>query len=326
MFMGNQDELIPANFSSGTAKNQDFNYSREFGAMIRNERLPEWFNVTRDCGEKYTKVRGLLRQNKLNTVCQSARCPNQWECWNEGTAAIMILGNVCTWGCTFCGVSKTRNPDPPDPGEPEGVARAIAELDLRWAVITSVTRKDLPDGGAAHFVACVDQIRKHCPGCGVELLIPDLQGDRDSLRMVAESGAEVIAHNLETVPRLYKRVRPQADYQRSLDVLRYLAELSGGTFSVKSSLMVGLGESEDEIKELMDNIAATGCDSMTLGQYLPPSKIHLKVERYYTPGEFDKLAEMAREAGIQKVASGPKVRSSYMAHELQGKNLRVVKI
>jgi lipoic acid synthetase len=288
----------------------------------RKERLPEWMTVKLDCGENYTRVRGLLRRHQLHTVCQSARCPNQWECWNQGTATFMVLGGVCTRGCKFCGVPPASRPAAPDPGEPAAVAEAVAELELNWAVVTSVTRDDLPDGGAGHFAACVAEIRKLRPECGVELLIPDFGGSGDSLRIVAASGADVIGHNVETVPRLYERVRPEADYGRSLDVLRKLVELSGGTFSVKSSLMVGLGETEEEIAAVMSDLAADGCDSATLGQYLPPSKNHLPVERYYTPEEFDRLADIARAAGIAKVASGPKVRSSYMAHNLQGKQLR----
>ncbi|MBW7998427.1 MAG: lipoyl synthase [Candidatus Glassbacteria bacterium] len=291
-------------------------------STIRERRLPDWLSVRLDRGENYTRVRGLLRKHRLNTVCQGARCPNQWECWNQGTATFMILGGLCTRGCTFCGVPPDAGPGAVDPGEALAVARAVAELELDWTVITSVTRDDLPDGGAGHFAACVAETRRLSPECGVELLIPDFGGDTDSLRTVAESGAVVIGHNVETVPRLYGRVRPQADYNRSLDVLCRLVRLGEGRYSVKSSLMVGLGESEDEIGEVLDDLAATGCDTLTLGQYLRPSKNHLKVERYYTPGEFDRLAETARSRGIAKVASGPKVRSSYMAHQLQGRSLR----
>lgn len=283
---------------------------------------PDWLTVRLDCGENYTKVRGLLKKHNLNTVCQSARCPNQWECWNNGTATFMVLGGVCTRGCSFCGVPPTQSPPAPDPGEPLAVAKAVAELELDWAVITSVTRDDLPDGGAGHFAACVREITSRSPSCGVELLIPDFGGLSDALATVAGSGAEVIGHNVETVPRLYSTARPEADYGRSLDVLRTLVRLAEGKYSVKSSLMIGLGETEEEIKQVLDDIAATGCDTVTLGQYLPPSKQHLAVERYYTPQEFDKLGRAARRAGIAKVASGPKVRSSYLAHQLQGRPLR----
>ncbi len=289
---------------------------------IRTRKLPDWLTVKLGCGENYTRIRNLLSKHKLNTVCQGARCPNQWECWNQGTATFMVLGDVCTRGCRFCGVPPTTSPLPPDPGEPSAVAQAVAELELNWAVITSVTRDDLPDGGAEHFAACVREIRARIPGCGVELLIPDFGGDRELLATVAVSGADVIGHNVETVPRLYASARPQADYGRSLDVLRTLVELGAGRFSVKSSLMLGLGETEEEIKSVLHDIAATGCDSATLGQYLQPSKQHLAVERYYTPEEFDRLGDTARRAGIAKVASGPKVRSSYLAHQLQGRCLR----
>ena len=235
---------------------------------IRERRLPDWLSVKLDCGENYTRVRTLLRKHKLNTVCQGARCPNQWECWNQGTATFMVLGSVCTRGCRFCGVPPTISPATPDPGEPAAVAEAVAELELNWAVITSVTRDDLPDGGAGHFAACVREIKKRSPKCGVELLIPDFCGDVDSLRTVAVCGADVIGHNVETVPRLYIEARPEADYGRSLEVLRTLVEMSEGRYSVKSSLMIGLGESEEEIKQTLHDIAATGCDSATLGQYL----------------------------------------------------------
>lgn len=289
--------------------------------MIRDKRLPPWLKVQLECGENYTRIRNLLKRHKLNTVCQEARCPNQWECWNQGTATFMILGNVCTRGCTFCGVLPASRPAAPDPGEPEAVAGAVTELELGWAVVTSVTRDDLPDGGAGHFSACVHQIRGHCPNCGVEVLIPDFGGDSSALQTVVSSGPDVIGHNVETVPRLYSIARPQADYKRSLNVLRTLAGMSNGTFAVKSSLMVGLGETDDEIARVLADLADNGCDTVTMGQYLPPSKKHLPVERYYTPEEFDSLAGMAKTAGIAKVASGPKVRSSYMAHQLQGRHL-----
>ncbi len=292
------------------------------GETARRRKLPDWLTVRLDCGENYTRVRGLLGKHRLNTVCREARCPNQWECWNKGTATFMVLGNVCTRGCRFCGVPAARHLSAPDPGEPAAVARAVAELELNWAVITSVTRDDLPDGGAEHFAACVREITSRSPGCGVELLIPDFGGDNEALSTVAGSGADVIGHNVETVPRLYGSVRPEADYRRSLDVLRTLVRLAEQKYSVKSSLMIGLGENEQEIESVLSEIAATGCDSVTLGQYLPPSKKHLRVERYYTPAEFDKLGRAARRAGIAKVASGPKVRSSYLAHQLQGRHLR----
>ena len=288
----------------------------------RKKRLPDWLTVKLDCGENYTRVRGLLSKHNLNTVCQGARCPNQWECWNQGTATFMVLGGVCTRGCRFCGVPPIKSPSPPDPNEPAAVAKAVAELELNWAVITSVTRDDLPDGGAGHFAACVREITAKIPGCGVELLIPDFGGDRESLLTVAGSGADVIGHNVETVPRLYTAARPEADYKRSLDVLRTLVELGEGKYSVKSSLMIGLGETEEEIEQALHDIAATGCDSATLGQYLQPSKQHLPVLRYYTPEEFERLGQSARRAGIAKVASGPRVRSSYLAHQLQGRSLR----
>ncbi len=292
------------------------------GETARRRKLPDWLTVRLDCGENYTRVRGLLGKHHLNTVCQGARCPNQWECWNKGTATFMVLGDVCTRGCRFCAVPAARGLSAPDPGEPAALALAVAELELNWAVITSVTRDDLPDGGAEHFAACVREITCRSPGCGVELLIPDFGGDSAALRTVAGSGADVIGHNVETVPRLYGSVRPEADYRRSLDVLRTLVGLAEQKYSVKSSLMIGLGEREQEIESVLGEIAATGCDTVTLGQYLPPSKKHLSVERFYTPAQFDTLGRAARRAGISKVASGPRVRSSYLAHQLQGRSLR----
>ena len=281
-------------------------------------RLPEWFKVERRSGENYGRVRGLVSGHGLHTVCQEALCPNIWECWNSGTATFMILGERCTRDCRFCGVPAAVRPLRPDPAEPEKIAESAAALGLAWVVITSVTRDDLADYGAGHFSACVKAILDRCPGTSVELLIPDFRGEPRYLDTVAASGASVIAHNVETVPSLYGKVRPQADYARSLGVLKYLAETANGRYSVKSSIMVGLGETTEEVQAVLSDLAATGCASATIGQYLPPSKEHLSVERFYTPAEFSTLAEYAKKAGIDRVASGPLVRSSYMAHELAG--------
>lgn len=286
--------------------------------MIADNRLPGWFKVRIHSGENYSRVKGLISAHGLNTVCQVARCPNIWECWNSGTATFMILGSRCTRHCRFCGIPPTRSPSPPDPAEPEKIADSVERLGLSWAVLTSVTRDDLPDYGADQFARCVKLIHHRRPQCGVELLIPDFKGDREALKVVATSGARVLAHNVETVPRLYPEVRPEADYRVSLAVLEFLAGKSNGTFRVKSSLIVGLGERFDEIGSVLEDLAAAGCSAVTLGQYLAPSRKHYPVRKYYTPDEFEQMARMARESGIERVASGPLVRSSYQAHRLAG--------
>jgi len=286
--------------------------------MSADNRLPEWFKVHIHSGENYSRVKRLLSEHGLNTVCQGARCPNIWECWNSGTATFMILGSRCTRNCKFCGVPPTGAPSAPDPAEPGKIADSVEKLGLGWAVLTSVTRDDLPDYGSAQFACCVRAIHSRSPDCGVELLIPDFKGERAALEAVAASRARVLAHNVETVPRLYPEVRPEANYRVSLDVLEYLSCRSNGAFRVKSSLIVGLGESLDEIGSVLNDLAAAGCSVVTLGQYLPPSKKHYPVRKYYTPDEFDKLARMARGFGIEQVASGPLVRSSYQAHRLAG--------
>ncbi len=286
--------------------------------MSVDNRLPGWFKVQIHSGENYSRVKGLLSEHGLNTVCQGARCPNIWECWNSGTATFMILGSRCTRNCRFCGVPPTRSPSPPDPAEPEKIADSVERLILSWAVLTSVTRDDLPDYGAGQFARCVKMIHRRRPQCGVELLIPDLKGDRRALEVVATSGARVLAHNVETVPRLCPEVRPEADYRVSLAVLKYLADTSNGTFRVKSSLIVGLGESFEEIGSVLEDLAVAGCSAVTLGQYLAPSRKHYPVRKYYTPIEFEQMARMARESGLERVASGPLVRSSYQAHRLAG--------
>ncbi len=286
--------------------------------MSVDNRLPGWFKVRIHSGKNYSRVKGLLSEHGLNTVCQGARCPNIWECWNSGTATFMILGSRCTRNCRFCGVPPTRSPSPPDPAEPEKIADSVERLGLSWAVLTSVTRDDLPDYGAGQFARCVKMIHRWRPQCGVELLIPDFKGDREALKVVATSGARVLAHNVETVPRLYPEVRPEADYKVSLAVLEFLAGKSNGTFRVKSSLIVGLGERFDEIGSVLEDLAAAGCSAVTLGQYLAPSRKHYRVRKYYTPDEFEQMARMARRSGIERVASGPLVRSSYQAHKLAG--------
>jgi lipoic acid synthetase len=261
-------------------------------------------------------VRSLIRDGRLHTVCQEAACPNQFECFSSRTATFLIMGDHCTRNCRFCNVSF--GPQAPlDPDEPERVAAAAAELRLRYVVVTSVTRDDLPDGGAAHFAATIRALRERVAGVKVEVLIPDLLGDADALATVIDAAPDVLNHNVETVPRLYARVRPQADYQRSLTLLERVARhRQAPGIAAKSGLMLGLGETEAEVKTTLADIHATGCRILTLGQYLQPTGEHLPVERYLPPETFDALGEYARSLGFDQVASGPFVRSSYHAREV----------
>ena len=273
---------------------------------------PSWLKV-RACGDKkYLEVLSLIKDNHLHTVCQEANCPNRGECFSSGTATFMILGRHCTRNCRFCNVAHGKA-DPVDVDEPVHVARAVAILGLKHAVITSVTRDDLPDGGAGQFAAVIRAIRQASPATTVEVLTPDFRGDHDSLRLVFEARPDVFNHNLETVPRLYRQVRPGADYRRSLEVLR--AGAAFGIEAVKSGLMVGLGELVDELDDVFGDLAAHGVGYLTIGQYLTPSAAHHPIEKYYTPEEFTDLARRARAAGLKSVFSGPLVRSSYHAGE-----------
>jgi lipoic acid synthetase len=259
-------------------------------------------------------VRRLMRELGLATVCESARCPNLGECLGAGTATFLVLGGACTRRCGFCAVAKGP-PAAPDPGEPTAVAAAVRRLGLAHAVVTSVTRDDLPDGGAAHFAATVRAIRAAAPGAHVELLVPDFAGAPGALETVLAAGPDVLAHNLETVPRLYPRVRPGADYGRSLALLRRAREAAPGV-ATKSGLMAGLGERVEEMAAVLRDLAAAGVAALTVGQYLQPGRGNLPVERYLAPAEFGALAAAARAAGIARVAAGPLVRSSYRAREL----------
>jgi lipoic acid synthetase len=261
------------------------------------------------------RVQDTLRRNRLRTVCREARCPNVGECWGEGTATVLILGENCTRGCRFCSVA-SGTPLPPDPGEPARVASAAAELGWKHLVVTSVTRDDLEDGGASQFAAVVREVRKRAPAAAVELLVPDFRGSHAALREVVASRPDVLAHNVETVPRLYAEVRPGADYPRSLDLLDN-AHAMDPRIELKSGLMVGFGESRDEVISVMEDLYASGCRSLTVGQYLPPSRNHLPVRDYLTIEEFSGLAEQARKVGFPRVAAGPLVRSSYKAGSLR---------
>jgi lipoic acid synthetase len=273
---------------------------------------PEWIKARAPLGAGYERLRGLMRDLDLHTVCEEARCPNVGECWNRGTATFMILGDVCTRACGFCAV-KTGLPGlPPDPEEPRRVADAVARMGLRHAVITSVNRDDQKDGGAGIFAAVVREIRARVPGCAVELLVPDLKGDWDALAIILASRPDVLNHNTETVPRLYRHVRPGASFSRSLELLRRSREAG---LLTKSGIMVGLGEEWDEVVETVRAIRTAGTDVLTVGQYLRPSASHLPIVRYWTPDEFDELRALALGLGYAHVESGPLVRSSYHAEE-----------
>jgi lipoic acid synthetase len=257
------------------------------------------------------KVR--LRRAGLRTVCEEARCPNMAECFGADTATFLILGEVCTRSCRFCAIAKGREPAPPDPDEPRRVAECVGQLGLSHAVVTSVTRDDLPDGGAAKFAECVRHIRQHCPETTVELLVPDFLGDRRSLKLVLDTKPEVLNHNVECVPRLYPQVRPQADFARSLTVLKRAAESRGVV--AKSGLMVGLGETDEEVVEVLSRLMATGCRAVVIGQYLQPTRDNLPVSRRVTPGQFAEYRRAGEEMGLV-VLAGPLVRSSYRAREV----------
>lgn len=272
---------------------------------------PDWLKVRLPAGEGYAAVARLLKEQGLNTVCSSARCPNRAACWGEKTATFMILGKVCSRGCRFCAV-EAGAAALPDADEPRRVAEAVKTLGLRHVVITSVTRDDLGDGGAAHFAAAVAAIRAQSPACQVELLVPDFQGDAAALATAVCCRPDVFGHNVETVVRLYPQVRPGADLWRSLALLRQGAAAGLVT---KSGFMVGLGESEAEIDELLEQLRETGLSILTVGQYLQPTADQLPVVRYYTPQEFRRLEEKGKRLGIPAVQAGPLVRSSYLAQE-----------
>jgi lipoic acid synthetase len=280
-------------------------------ARVPPAKLPPWMKTTVRHGPNYARVRSILKSNGLHSVCQEAACPNIRECWGEGTATFMILGKYCTRECNFCDVSHGK-PVGLDENEPDRVSGVVAQLGLKQVVITSVTRDDLPDGGASIFARTIELLRRQDKNVKVEFLIPDLRGSRKALEIVLKSGVDVLGHNVETVGRLYKRVRGAAKLDRSLQILRWAAESAPGPV-VKTGFMVGLGETVGEIVELMHQIHASGCDILTIGQYLRPSPLHLPVEKYYHPDEFKKLAEIGRQMGFGYVEAGPLVRSSSRA-------------
>jgi len=277
-------------------------------------RKPDWLKRRLQAGPAYEQVKGLLERSLLHTVCQEAHCPNIWECFSRGTSTFLIMGPDCTRACRFCAVGHGQ-PAPIDPREPIHVAEAVKEMGLAYIVVTSVARDDLTDGGASVFVDTILQIRKRVAHAAVEVLIPDFQGDRDALRAVMHARPAVLNHNIETIARLYPRVRPGAVYARSLDILRWAGE-EDPSIPAKSGLMLGLGESGREVTETLGDLLDAGCRILTLGQYLQPSKAHLPVERYVHPEEFEHWRETALDMGFQAVASGPMVRSSYQAEDL----------
>lgn len=281
------------------------------GQNRSRKRLPPWFKVNIQSGTHYQEMRRLVDAQGLHTICEEARCPNIWECWNHRTATFLLLGDRCTRRCHYCSVD-TGKPDAVDVHEPGRVAEAILSLQLRHAVLTSVNRDDLEDGGASIFAATIQEIRWKIPSCKVEVLIPDFQGNEAALECVMEAAPDILNHNVETVPRLFPAVRPQGKYARSLELLDQAKRLGGKT---KSGLMVGMGETKKEILDVLEDLRSVRCDIVSIGQYLQPTKTHREVERYYTPQEFAELKAHGLAHGFQHVESGPLVRSSYHAEE-----------
>lgn len=276
-------------------------------------RLPDYLKRPIIDTDKTRTVRKILKTKCLNTVCENARCPNKNECYTKNTATFLIMGNDCTRNCKYCNISCAR-PKPLDLEEPKHVAEAVQALGLKYAVITSVTRDDLPDGGAEHFANCIYEIRKLCPDTKIEILTPDFKGNKDCLDTIIKAHPDVFNHNIEAVQDIFKSVRPQGDYECSLEVLKYVKDNSD--ILTKSGLIIGLGETFEQIEQTLIDLKNVGCDIVTIGQYIQPSKHHLEVAKYYTPEEYDKLKELANKVGIKNHQIGPLVRSSYRAAEL----------
>ena len=272
---------------------------------------PSWLKAKLPAGPQYSEVRDIVDQNQLHTVCQSAQCPNMGECWSRGTATLMILGNICTRACSFCAV-QTGKPTELDLAEPPRVAEAVAKMGLRHCVLTSVARDDLPDGGAKVWAATIRAVRHRNPQTAIEVLVPDFKGEYEKLDLVLDAKPDIFNHNLETVERLQRPIRKTASYQRSLDVLSHARERG---FKIKSGIMLGLGEKQDEIRTAIEDLAAIGLNVLTLGQYLQPSSEYAPIDRWATPEEFDQWKAEALALGIEVVESGPLVRSSYHAEE-----------
>ena len=277
------------------------------------QRLPSWFRRPLPPGAEGGRVKQLLGRHGLHTVCEGAKCPNRAACWHDSAAAFLILGDACTRDCRFCAIPHDAHPAPPDPGEPARLAEAAAAMGLRHVVVTSVTRDDLPDGGAAHFAETIREIRARLPGASIEVLVPDFRNDAAALDLVLAAKPDIFNHNLETVERLQPSVRPQADYRRSLAVLRRASQAGA---RAKSGLMLGLGETETELSAALRDLRAAGVSLLTLGQYLAPSPAHQPVARFVPPAEFGRWREQALALGFASVASAPHVRSSYHAEEL----------
>ena len=276
-------------------------------------RLPDYLKRPIIDTDKTRTVRKILKTKCLNTVCENARCPNKNECYTKNTATFLIMGNDCTRNCKYCNISCAK-PEPLDLEEPKHVAEAVQALGLKYAVITSVTRDDLPDGGAEHFANCIYEIRKLCPDTKIEILTPDFKGNKDCLDTIIKAHPDVFNHNIEAVRDIFKSVRPQGDYECSLEVLKYVKDNSD--ILTKSGLIIGLGETFEQIEQTLIDLKNVGCDIVTIGQYIQPSKHHLEVAKYYTPEEYDKLKELANKIGIKNHQIGPLVRSSYRAAEL----------
>lgn len=276
-------------------------------------RRPPWIKVRAPSGDEYERVYGLMRDKSLHTVCEEALCPNLGECWGRGTATFLMMGDTCTRSCGFCDI-KTGRPSPLDWNEPNRIAESVRALGLRHVVITSVNRDDRADGGAPIFAMVIRRIRQLQPGCSIEVLIPDFKGSEAALRIVMDAQPEILNHNVETVPRLFKKVQPQDRYEWALATLSNAKKMDPLVLS-KSGIMVGLGETFDEVVEVMRDLASAGLDILTIGQYLQPSKQHLPVERFYLPEEFDRFTVIGKELGFKWVESGPLVRSSYRADQ-----------
>ena len=275
---------------------------------------PPWLKVRFFGGENYQDLKRIMRSLDLHTVCESARCPNQGECWEHRTATFMILGDICTRACGFCAVTSGRPAGPPDEDEPERVAQAVEQMNLKYVVVTSVNRDDQPDGGAKIFARTIEAVKARMPECKVEVLIPDFRGDSAALQTVVAAGPDVLNHNVETVPRLYRRVRPGAIYERSLELLHRAGRLAPA-MPVKTGMMLGLGETREEVLQAMSDLVARGTSILTLGQYLQPTREHLPVVRFVHPQEFAEYKQLGRNMGFRHVEAGPLVRSSYHAFE-----------
>jgi lipoic acid synthetase len=291
----------------------DIGDSRERVPDNRPRRRPAWIKVRAPSGETYEMVRSLMRGKALHTVCEEAMCPNIGECWGRGTATFLMMGDTCTRSCGFCDI-KTGRPNPLDWKEPLRVAEAVRAMNLRHVVITSVNRDERPDGGAPIFAMVIRRIRQVQPGCSIEVLIPDFKGNRDALKIVMDAQPEILNHNVETVPRLFRKVQPQDHYEWAMATLGNAKQMDSLVLT-KSGIMVGLGETFDEVVEVIRDLANLKVDILTIGQYLQPSKQHLPIERYYEPHEFDELKRIALELGFKWVESGPLVRSSYRAEQ-----------